>query len=183
MHPVPDSAPLDAHRLHLLAALDLDDPELRRRLDAITERTAARLHMPISLVTVVSHVAQDFISSYGLVGWLDEAQGTPVEWSFCRQAVASRGPYVVPDARVDAEQSTNPLVTQDGIRSYAGVPLLVEGEVVGTHCVLGTSPRVYTEADLAELARSAEEIAVLLRSRVTAGSGREQPDEAGSPTG
>ncbi|GAA0588025.1 hypothetical protein GCM10010172_86320 [Paractinoplanes ferrugineus] len=165
MHPVTDAPLADIHRLRVLAALDLADPELRRKLNVLTERTAGRLGMPISLVTVVSHVAQDFIGSYGLSGWMEDARGTPVEWSFCRQAVVSRRPYIVPDARTDPRQSSNPLVTEDGMQSYAGVPIIIGGEVIGTHCVLGTSPHAYTEADLDELARTAEEITALLREK------------------
>jgi GAF domain-containing protein len=165
VHPVSDPPLTDAHRLSVVAGIDLDDPELRQKLNAITERTAGRLGMPISLVSVVSHVAQDFIGSYGLDGWMRDAQGTPVEWSFCRQAVTSRRPYTVPDARVDARQSSNPLVTEDGIRSYAGVPLMIDREVIGTLCVLDTNPRVFTEADLEELASNAEEVTALLRER------------------
>lgn len=151
-------------RFHVLADIDLDDPELRRHLDRIAERTAERLGQPIGLVTMVLDTAQVFTGSYGLRGWLAEMAATPIEWSFCVNAVESGTAYVVPDATIDAAQATNPLVTVDGLRSYAGVPIVIDGAVLGAHCVLGTDPRVFTDADLAELRRGAEEISELLQS-------------------
>ena len=64
--------------------------------------------------------------------------------------VRTREPYVVPDTAVDPVQRTDPLVVQDGVRTYAGVPLTTAaGEVLGSVCVLGDTPREYTDQDLA----------------------------------
>jgi GAF domain-containing protein len=149
-------------RMAVLAEIDIDNPALRRQLDAITERTAKRLGRPVSLVSMVLDTAQFFAGSYGLDGWLAEVQGTPIEWSFCVNAVISGEPYVVPDAATDLLQSTNPLVTADGLGSYAGVPIVVDGAVLGAHCVLGFGPDSFGPADLEELRRSAAEVAALL---------------------
>ncbi|MEU4621997.1 GAF domain-containing protein [Actinoplanes sp. NPDC023801] len=162
MHPRDQDSTVMPHRFAVLAGIDLDDPELRRRLDAIAERTAHRLGQPIGLVSMVLNTAQVFPGSYGLQGWLAEMAGTPIEWSFCVNAVTSGAPYVVPDATEDVKQAGNPLVTVDGVRSYAGVPIVVDGAILGAHCVLGPDPRAFTEADLAELRRGADEISALL---------------------
>ncbi|WP_229068256.1 GAF domain-containing protein [Actinoplanes sp. DH11] len=151
-------------RYEILAAIDLDDPELRRHLDRVAARTAERLGQPIALVSMVLDTAQVFPGSYGLTGWLAEMAGTPIEWSFCVNAVRTGAAYVVPDATADAEQADNPLVTVDGVRSYAGVPIVIDGAVLGAHCVLGRDSHDFTDADLAELRRSAEEISELLQS-------------------
>lgn len=161
-------------RFDILAGIDLDDAELRSRLDRIAERTAERLGQPIALVSMVLDTAQVFSGSYGLTGWLAEMAGTPLEWSFCVNAVRTGAPYVVPDATVDALQAVNPLVTVDGIRSYAGVPIVIDGAVLGAHCVLGLDPHEFTDAELAELRRGAAEISELLRSyRAAEGAGGE----------
>ena len=156
------STPDNLARLQVLAGLDLDDPDLRRQLDAITERTAHRLGMPISLVSFVLDTAQLLAGSHGVDGWIAAAHGTPVEWSFCANAVASGQPYIVPDTSTDAVQSTNPLTVVVGFGSYAGVPLAVDGAVVGAHCVIDTAAHDFTDADLAELRESAAEITALL---------------------
>ncbi|WP_328474511.1 GAF domain-containing protein [Actinoplanes sp. NBC_00393] len=147
-----------------MAGIDLDNVELRGRLDAITARTAARLGQPVSLVSMVLDTAQFFPGSHGLDGWLADLHGTPAEWSFCATAVRTGTAYVVPDATSDEHQASNPLVTVDGVRSYAGVPIVVDGQILGAHCVLGFQEQTFSEADLAELRRSAQEIGAVLEA-------------------
>jgi GAF domain-containing protein len=153
----------DPDRIAVLSRIDLDDTELRSRLDEITERTARRLGQPVGLVSMVLDSAQFFIGSHGLDGWLAEVGGTPIEWSFCANVVTSGEDYVVPDAAVDIKQATNPLVENDGIRAYAGAPIVVDGAILGAHCVLGYAAHNFDEEDLAEIRRGAAEIAELLR--------------------
>lgn len=163
-----DGSSLELQRLRILGSIDLENPDLRRQLDAVTERTARRLGQPISLVSLVLDTAQFFAGAHGVDGWLGEVRGTPIEWAFCARTVATGQPYLVPDATVDARQATNPLVTCDGIRSYAGVPVVIDGAVLGAHCVMGLASQTFTDADLAELRATAEEISALLQSyRVT----------------
>lgn len=152
----------EARRLRMIASIDLDDPHLRQELNAITERTARRLNQPVSLVSMVLDTAQFFAGSHGLEGWLADVHGTPVEWSFCATAVETGQPYVVPDSTADARQSTNPLVAVDGLRSYAGVPIVVDGTALGAHCVIGFATHTFTDAELQELRVGANEIAAIL---------------------
>ena len=158
----------DPARLAALAAYDLDDPRLRTRLDALAARTAEAVGAPVGLVSLVLDSAQHLAGSSGLSGWMAEAGGTPVEWSFCANAVVEDRPYVVQDARTDPLQHDNPLVTEDGVASYAGVPLRTpEGHVLGAQCVLGTSPAETGPEELAVLeAAAAEAIAILEEHRL-----------------
>jgi GAF domain-containing protein len=151
-------------RLTVLARIDLDNAELRERLDAITQRTAARLGQPVGLVSMVLDSTQMFVGSHGLEGWLSDVGGTPVEWSFCSTVVDTGEAYVVPDAEADPRQEGNPLVEFDGVRSYAGAPVVVDGAVLGAHCVFGFEAHTFTDDDMAELEAGAEEIAALLRT-------------------
>ena len=153
----------DPDRLRSVAALDLDDPQLRGRLDALAERTRAALGIEIGLFTVVLDSAQVIVGSAGLTGWIAEAGGTPAEWAFCSQLVGSGRAYVVEDARVDPIQKDNPLVFADGLECYLGVPLVdAEGRVLGGHCVLDRAPRHFTEAEIATLEDAAREASALL---------------------
>lgn len=153
----------DPQRLRVLASIDLDDVGLKDGLDAITARTAGRLGLPISLVSLVLDSAQVLAGSYGVSGWIAEANGTPAEWAFCAHTVHRNAPYIVPDAAHDPVQATNPLVTQDGIGSYAGVPLVIDGQALGVHCVVSSTPHTFTDAELAELHTAAAEVVALLQ--------------------
>ena len=153
---------LDRRRLGALAGYDWDHPDLRRGVDAISQRTATRLGLPVGMANIVLDTAQFTVGSHGVTGWIAEAGGTPVEWSFCAQTVMTSHPYVVANASVDPVQRHNPLVTIDGFTSYAGVPLIDhDGHVFGAHCVLGTSTHTFCDADLAELCDAAAEIMAL----------------------
>ena len=151
-------------RLAAIAEIDLDAPELRRRLDELSARSAAALGLPVGLTTLVLPTAQVLLGASGLPGgWIAEAGGMPVEWAFCTPAVVGRAPYVVEDAPNDPVQHANPLVLVDGVASYAGVPVLTaEGHVLGTHCVLGVAPRRFGEEDLAVLRAGAADAAAVL---------------------
>lgn len=139
-------------RLADLSSYDLTNPELRAELDEVSARTAEELGLPIALVTVVLDTAQLFIGGHGLTGWAAEANGTPAEWAFCAQMVRTGAPYVMPDGTKDPIHHTNPLVTEVGVRSYAGMPLVNDrGTILGGHCVLGAEPHQFTEAELAAL--------------------------------
>jgi GAF domain-containing protein len=153
----------DPDRMRELARIDLDDPVLRARLDAIAHDTRVRLGATISLITLVLDSVQLIAGSDGLDGWMAEAGGTPVEWSFCANAVLTGRPYVVEDAARDPRQLDNPLVTQDGIASYCGVPLTgASGQVLGAHCVLGRRPEEYTAEHLAALHEAGLEVSRVL---------------------
>ena len=136
-------------RLEEIAAHHVLEPDLRARLSEISLETAVLLGVPVGLVTVLVPGAQLFVGSHGVQGWLAEAGGTPVEWSFCAQVVSRRAAYVVQDATEDALHRDSPLVTRFGVRTYAGVPVTVgAGHVIGAHCVTGAVPRWYSRSDL-----------------------------------
>lgn len=158
MHPAADPVK-DTARLEEIAALGLTRAEVDEVLQATVDEAAARLDLPTALVTVVLDEAQWFAAHTGLSGWLAEARGTPVEWSFCANAVRSGEPFVVEDATTHPLVKDIPLVHLDGVRCYAGVPLTTStGHTLGTLCVTGTEPRTFTEAEmdlLRDLARTA----------------------------
>lgn len=146
------AALLHRERLQEIASLGLTSAGTDRILqDACTEAANA-LGLPIGLVTVVLDEAQHFAAQHGLHGWMEEANGTPVEWSFCRFSVATKEEFVVEDAAHHALVQQNPLVTMDGLRCYAGIPLISSrGFALGSFCVAGTESRRFSDGDLMTL--------------------------------
>lgn len=144
MDPIHDNA-----RLEEIAALGLTSAEVDEVLQRTVEEAAARLDMPTALVSVVMDEAQWFAAHTGLPPWMAEARGTPVEWSFCANAVRSGEPFVVEDSTTHPLVKDNPLVHMDNILCYAGIPLVTStGRTLGTLCVIGTEPRSFSEAEL-----------------------------------
>lgn len=146
------TAIIDEDRLREVVALGLLTPETDEILNAVAAEAATRLGLPISLVSIVLDESQFFAAAHGLKGWLETTRGTPLEMSFCSNAVLSGKPFVVEDALTHPVTMENPLVTEEGIRCYAGVPLVSSrGFRLGTLCVLGNEPREFQEGDLVVL--------------------------------
>lgn len=167
--PVADPV-MDLDRLQEIADLGVASAEVDAILEEIAAQAAASLGMPISLVSIVLDEAQFFAASHGLDGWLAETRGTPVEWSFCANAVRSREPFVVENAETNPITSENPLVTEDGIRCYAGIPLISSnGFALGTLCVLGKESRTFDDSDMELLRQLAARAVSRIESRRISG--------------
>ena len=149
----------DPARLAEIAELGLLSTEVDPILQDVASRAAAMLRLPVSLVSVVLDEALHVAGSHGIDGlWLGDVRGHPVEWSFCRTSVATRDAFVVENASEHPEHRTNPLVVQDGVRCYAGVPLISSrGFVLGNLCVVGMEERTFTDDELTALRTLAAE--------------------------
>ncbi|MFG1927948.1 GAF domain-containing protein [Cryptosporangium sp. NPDC048952] len=148
-------------RLEALARYDVDDPHLKQQLDAISMRTAMHMHMPTALTTLVLDNATMIAGGHNVEGWLRGGPGGPAEWSLCTQTVLTGEPYIVTDATRDPAQCTNPIVELDGMRAYAGAPLIApSGQVLGAHCVIDSTPHVFSEEEIAELQAAAHDVVV-----------------------
>lgn len=143
----------DEARLREIIDLDLLSDDVDPLLADIAAEAAERLGLPVSLISVVLDEALHVAGFHGPEGlWLDETRGHPVEWSFCATSVRTRDAFVVENAEVHPEHQTNPLVTQDGVRCYAGVPMISSrGFVLGNLCVVGLEQRPFSEADVTVL--------------------------------
>lgn len=142
----------DPARLAEIAALGVTAAEVDEVLQQTVEEAAAALDLPTALVSIVMDEAQWFAAHTGLAPWLAELRGTPVEWSFCANAVRSGEPFVVEDATKHPLVKDIPLVQLDDVRCYAGIPLVTStGKTLGTLCVIGTEPRSFGEAEIETL--------------------------------
>ena len=159
----------DMARLQEIAELGLLSPDVDPILKDVAARAAAAMQLPVSLVSVVLDEALHVAASHGIDGmWLDESGGHPVEWSFCATSVRTREAFVVENAPAHPDHATNPLVTQDGVRCYAGVPLISSrGFVLGNLCVVGMEERTFGENELATLRALAVEAVRRIEERRT----------------
>lgn len=142
----------DEARLEEIARLDIASDEVDEILNDIAAEAAEEFDLPIGLVSIVLDQAQVFAGSHGLEGWIKESNGTPVEWSFCANSVESGNPLIVEDAEKNEMVKDNPLVTNDGIKCYAGVPLITSnGHNLGNFCVIGSEDRSFDEQEIERL--------------------------------
>jgi GAF domain-containing protein len=115
------------------------------------------LHAPIALLTLVDRERQFFAASTGLPEPVDTERQTPLDYSLCQYAVASRRPLIIEDAREDPVLAQHPAVSAFGVVAYAGIPLItLDGHAVGTLCVLDRVTRRWSDTDIVRLTDLAE---------------------------
>jgi diguanylate cyclase (GGDEF)-like protein len=146
----------ESSRIATLRLLNILDTEPEERFDRLTRMAKRLFSVPIAQVTLVDSDRQWFKSSVGV-----EALETPRDVSFCAHAILGEGIMLVPDARDDQRFSDNPLVVGDpNIRFYAGCPLKVGEENLGTLCLIDDRPREFGDEEmqlLRDLAEMAEQ--------------------------
>ena len=123
-------------RLAELKAYGALDTPNEPEFDAIVREAARRLRSPIALISLIDETRSWFKAKVGL-----DATETPRSISFCTHLLRGPAALVVGDLTADARFADNPLVTEQGARFYAGVPLSTEtGRRIGTLCVVDLEP-------------------------------------------
>jgi GAF domain-containing protein/anti-sigma regulatory factor (Ser/Thr protein kinase) len=126
-----------------LAYLTLDEllAELLERIaEILRSDTAAFLLLDESTNEVVARAAK------GIEEEVEQGVRIPLGRGFAGRVAATSRPVIIPD--VDRADIYNPILRQKGIRSLLGVPLLVEGRVIGVLHVGTLTPREFTDDDL-----------------------------------
>jgi GAF domain-containing protein len=149
----------DPERVAGLRRLALLDTPPNPTFDRLTELACQLLEVPMALITLVDCDRQFFLSASGLPEPFRATRQTPLEYSLCQFAVASRRPLIIGDTRADQLLAGNAAVALLGVAAYAGIPLITEDDhAVGTLCVLDVVARDWTDDQLATLAHLADVI-------------------------
>jgi PAS domain S-box-containing protein len=131
-----------------LAALDAVMPAIigpDPDFDDIAGLAAALFSVPISLVSVVGRSDQWFLSREGT----SEMRAASAD-SFCVRMIAEGGdPLIVEDAQKDERFAGLPSVGgPPHVRFYAGAPIIVDEQLIGSVCVFDVKPHARVPADL-----------------------------------
>ena len=146
-------------------------------LNAIVDRMAKEADAPIALVSLVMDRVQYFRAAVGLPTELALASATNRCDSFCQFVVQEEKLFIVEDAPHD-KRVPQALVERYGVTAYAGAPLFVEGQVLGSLCVLDVKPRQFSSAFLESLISAAAEVSARLEELVV--SAKQQPLPVGA---
>ena len=147
-----------------LAYLDLDDL-LKELLDRVTDMlgvdTAAVLLVEEGGRTLAARAAK------GLEEEVERGFRLPVGRGFAGRIAFTREPVVIQDLGKSAIQPVNPLFREKKVRSLLGVPLLVEGEVIGVLHVGSLTQHQFNERDIELLQLVGNRVALSIeRSRL-----------------
>jgi GAF domain-containing protein len=138
LRPGADTAKLDA-----LVASAIDS----------TKASAAHLSMLVDRQITAS-------VSGAMLSAMHRGEERSFEDAFCATTLRLGEPLAIVDATEDQRVSSMPAVTEGGVRSYLGAPLVsrTTGETVGVLCVVGTTTREWSREDVSELTSIAAEV-------------------------
>ncbi|GAA0579310.1 GAF domain-containing sensor histidine kinase [Paractinoplanes ferrugineus] len=131
--------------------------------DDIAVLAAQLCRTPTAAISLVTGERQWLKASIGLGTICDIAR----KHSFCTHAMTAGEVMQVPDARLDPRFRNNPLVVGEPyVRFYAGAPLVtVDGQPLGTLCVLDFEPRLLSPAECTGLRTLARHVMAQLELR------------------
>jgi signal transduction histidine kinase len=145
-----------------LAHLEVDEllgvllPRIR---DILRADTCAVLLLDVDRQELVAR------SAVGIEEEVEQGVRVPVGAGFAGNVAATKKPIILPD--LDVATVWNPILREKGIKSMAGVPLLVGDDAIGVLHVGTLTPRAFSRDDVELLQLVAERVALAIeRARV-----------------
>jgi signal transduction histidine kinase len=155
----------ESERLVALRSYAIMDTQPEQAYDDFTLLASQICGTPIALIGLIDETRQWYKARVGI-----DAREVAREMSFCSHALVQTPPGLmeIPDAREDIRFQDNPAVTSGDspVRFYAGAPLVAPGEhVLGTLCVIDSSPRHLSENQRKALEALARQVSAQLELR------------------
>ncbi len=158
----------DPLRLRTLRDAVLLDSPAEEAFDRLTGLAARILEAPVSLVSLVDEDRQFFKSCIGLPEPWASQRETSLDYSYCQHTVTTGEPLIIDDAREHPLVRDSPAIRDLNAIAYAGIPLELKGQPLGSFCVVDSHPRRWTEREVEILTTLAESVMAEIQLRVTA---------------
>ena len=144
---IPPKPANEKRRLEVLRGYEILDTEPETAFDDLTLIASYVCQTPIALISLIDADRQWFKSKVGV-----SVTETSRDVAFCASAILQSDLFIVPDASQDERFANNPLVVSEpGIRFYAGAALIGDGHALGTLCVVDRVPRTLAPEQLEAL--------------------------------
>ena len=157
--------PDEAERLALLQSTHLlqsEGTEGAQAFQALARMLAGLLQVPATAINLIDSHQVRSLARTGL-----DLPQLPRGDALCTHVLQTQQPLRVRDLREDARfQHLATHAAMQGVVAYAGVPLWVEGQVLGTVCAFDTQPRGWSDEALAHLQDVATAASEMLRAAV-----------------
>lgn len=155
--------PDESARLALLSASKLLDSEVDPAFDALLRLLLAQLNCPVAMINLIDSHRVWAMSRIGI----EQRQFSRLD-AFCADTICQGDVLIVHDAQTDARFKHNAwVIGPPHARFYAGVPLLVQGQPLGTVCVLATTPMDLSAQQLQGLKDIALAASALVEARLS----------------
>ena len=135
--------------------------------DELLSRVRELLDTDTATLLLLDRSAQQLlaVAAVGIEEEIRQGVRVPVGRGFAGTIAAARQPRVID--HVDESTVMNPLLWEHGLRAIAGVPLIVEGKLLGVLHVGTMSPRRFTDHDLNLLRMVADRLALAANTTVS----------------
>ena len=148
-------------RLESLRSFRILGTSCEQEFDDIVHLAAIMCDAPVAVIAFIDEQRVWFKAKIGLE--LDEI---PRDDSFCAHAILQSDVLIVPDPISDQRFMSGFLVKQNGIRFYAGIPLItVDNHALGTLAVMDRVPHLITAEQIDSLKILARRIVAELETR------------------
>jgi anti-sigma regulatory factor (Ser/Thr protein kinase)/putative methionine-R-sulfoxide reductase with GAF domain len=138
---------------HLYRLTDpaLSELGLEQLLDELLHRIRAALAVDTAAILLLEPESQQLVAraAKGIEEEVERGIRIPIGQGFAGRIAAERMAIFIPD--VDHADVLNPILREKGISSLLGVPLIVEGDLIGVLHVGSLTPRTFDPQDLAVL--------------------------------
>jgi signal transduction histidine kinase len=155
----------NAERLERLQALTdaaLGHLELEDLLAALLDRAREMLNGDTCAILLLDDDRKELVAraAVGIEEEVEQGVRIPLGRGFAGRVAADARPVILDD--VDHADVLNPILRHKGIKSLLGVPLLVQGQVIGVLHVGTLVPREFTDEDVELLRLAADRAAIAI---------------------
>src|SRR5215203_285514 len=160
-------------RLQLVADAALAHLDLDELLAAVVGRTRELLDVDTTTVLLLDDDGTELVAraALGIEEEVEQRVRVPVGRGFAGRIAATREAVVIVD--LDHADVVNPLLRQRGLRSLAGVPLLVGDELLGVLHVGSLTSRAFTQDEVVLLQLAGNRVAAAVANAILYGRERD----------
>ena len=137
-------------RLTVVQRSDLLDTQSEETFDSLCRLAATLIGAPASFLSVVDGKRDFYKSQYGLPEPLASERQLSGR-TFCHYVVAGSAPLVLDDTHAHPTWRAVPVVESLGVRAFLGVPVLIDGQPIGSFSVIDSSPRSWKASEIETL--------------------------------
>lgn len=124
-------------RLRVLRELLILDTPIEESYDAIVKYTSTQFNVMLVMIAFMD-ANRNWFKSCSMDPGFSES---PRNISFCGHTILQNDVFEIPDTHLDLRFADNPLVREGPrMRYYAGVPIIIRKQAVGTLCLFDVVP-------------------------------------------